>query len=240
MFSIVIPTKNEEKFLPFLLRDIAKQSVQPEKIIVADAQSTDKTRIIAKKFGCTIIDGGLPAVGRNRGAKLVSTEFIVFLDADTQIKSKNFFRDAFAEITKRNLDISSCDIVPYEGTRIDIWMLETYNLFAKLTENIKPHAPGMCIFMKKNIHDVVNGFDEQVVIAEDMDYVQRAARFGTFGILRNVEISISTRRYRKDGHFKTIMKYLFTELHMTTIGSVKTNIVEYKFDYDDLYKKEKK
>ena len=240
MFSIVIPTKNEEKFLPILLRDIAKQSRQPEKIIVADAHSTDKTRTIAKKFGCTVVDGGLPGVGRNCGAKLVASEFIVFLDADAQIKSKKFFEEAFAEITKRNLDIASCDIVPYEGTRIDIWMLETYNLYAKITENIKPHAPGMCIFMKKNIHDAVQGFDEHVLLAEDMDYVQRAARFGTFGILRDVEISTSTRRFRKDGHFKTIIKYLLTELHMSTLGSVKTDIFKYKFDYEELYKKEKK
>ena len=239
MFSIVIPTKNEEKFIPFLLRDIKKQTLQPEKIIVADAHSTDKTPEIAKKFGCKIVEGGLPGIGRNRGADAVTSDFIVFLDADSQIISNTFFQDAFNEINERHLDIASCDIVPYEGTRIDIWMLETYNLYAKITENIKPHAPGMCIFISKKIHKKIKGFDERVLLAEDMDYVQRGARFGTFGILRSIEISTSTRRFRKDGHFKTIIKYILTELHMSTLGSVKTDIFKYRFGYEDLDKKKK-
>lgn len=231
MFSIVIPSKNEERLLPTLLADIKKQTIQPTAVILADAHSTDKTRVIAKKWGCTVTDGGMPGTGRNRGAALVTTEYIIFLDADAHLTAPDFFEAALREMEERHLDIATCDIIPYKGNRIDVWMLHSYNLYARMLENIKPHAPGMCILIKKSVHEAVHGFDERVVLAEDMDYVQRAAKFGTFGILRSVDISTSTRRFRKEGHFKMIMKCLLTEIHMQTLGSVKTDIFKYHFDH---------
>lgn len=66
--SIIVPTKNEERYLPGLLKSIKKQTVQPYEIIVADAGSTDRTVEIAKKYGAKVIKGGIPQVGRNKGA----------------------------------------------------------------------------------------------------------------------------------------------------------------------------
>lgn len=238
MFSVVIPTKNEEKFLPFLLRDIKKQSLQPEKIIVADAHSTDKTCAIATKFGCEIVDGGLPGVGRNHGAKQVTSEFIVFLDADAQITNEHFFRDAFAELQERNLDIASCKIKPYEGTWLDNAMFNVYNLYIVITQKILAHG-SMCIIMRKRIHETIQGFDEQVLLAEDMDYLQRGSKKGKFGILQTVTTTTSNRRYVKDGHFTIIVKFILAELYMILFGSIKTDIFKYRFGYEDLEKKKK-
>ncbi len=49
--SIVIPTLNEEAFLPTLLDSIKKQSFTDYEIIVADAGSKDKTIDIAQEYG---------------------------------------------------------------------------------------------------------------------------------------------------------------------------------------------
>ena len=49
-FSVVIPTLNEELFLPNLLEDFKKQKVKNFEIIVVDAKSKDKTRKIVKSF----------------------------------------------------------------------------------------------------------------------------------------------------------------------------------------------
>ena len=69
MLSIIIPTLNEEKLLSLLLKEIKKQNFLDYEIIVADANSGDKTVEIAKSFGCKIVKGGLPPKGRNEGAK---------------------------------------------------------------------------------------------------------------------------------------------------------------------------
>ena len=89
MLSIIIPAYNEEKYLPRLLRCIKEQTYKDYEIIIADANSTDKTRQIAKKYGCKIAKGGLPAVGRNNGAKIAKGDILLFLDADAKF-NKNF------------------------------------------------------------------------------------------------------------------------------------------------------
>lgn len=78
IFSIVIPTYNEEEYLPKLLESIKMQSYDDYEIIVADANSNDRTREIAEEYGCIVVDGGLPAVGRNNGAKVAKGEIILF------------------------------------------------------------------------------------------------------------------------------------------------------------------
>jgi glycosyltransferase involved in cell wall biosynthesis len=53
--SVVIPTKNEERYLPAVLESIRRQSLQPDEVIVADAWSTDATRSIVAQFGGRVV-----------------------------------------------------------------------------------------------------------------------------------------------------------------------------------------
>ena len=48
IFSIIIPTYNEEEYLPVLLDSIKEQDFNDYEIIVADANSSDRTREIAE------------------------------------------------------------------------------------------------------------------------------------------------------------------------------------------------
>lgn len=100
LLSIVIPAKNEEKYLPVLLKSIKWQNFPKSdcEIIVADNHSTDRTRDIAKKYNCRITKGGLPGRGRNLGAKAAKGEILLFLDADTKLPEKNFLKNALAEM----------------------------------------------------------------------------------------------------------------------------------------------
>lgn len=82
MLSIIIPALNEEKFIPLLLESIKKQDFQDYEIIVADAGSKDKTVEISKNYNAAIVMGGLPAKGRNEGAKIARGDLFLFLDAD--------------------------------------------------------------------------------------------------------------------------------------------------------------
>ena len=78
--TIVIPAKNEAKLISFLLTSLTKQDypqMRSTKVYLADANSTDGTRAIAKSFkdrlDVQVIPGGLPAVGRNNGARCALT-----------------------------------------------------------------------------------------------------------------------------------------------------------------------
>ena len=54
MISVIIPTLNEEEYLPVAVRSVKKQGVKNIEIIVADAGSKDRTVEIAKSFGCRV------------------------------------------------------------------------------------------------------------------------------------------------------------------------------------------
>lgn len=228
--SIIIPTFNEERFLPKLLASLENQSVLPKEIIVTDAFSVDNTREIAKSFGCKVVDGGLPAKARNNGAKYATEQIILFLDSDV-VLPPYFLEKTIKEMTERNLDITSCFISPRSNLRIDQVLHHLANQYLKLTQKFYPHIPGFCIFVKKDIHRKINGFDESLVLAEDHDYVSRAKKIGKFSYLKSYKIPVSVRRLSRDGRLRLSLKYIAVELHLLFIGKIRTDIFKYRFGY---------
>jgi len=225
--SIIIPTFEEEKYLPLLLGSIKKQNFNCSyEIIVADAGSIDKTVAIAKSCGCRVVKGGLPARGRNEGAKVAKNELILFLDADT-ILPENSLENFILEFQKRNLDIAGFSLKPWGENK---FLKFLYNFFYNwpilILEKILPHNAGATL-VKKELHQKIGGFDEKIKFAEDQSYVRKAAKFGRFGLLRSAKIFYSQRRFEKEGWFKTYFKYLLAELYLIFFGQIKSNIFKY-------------
>lgn len=235
--SIVIPAKNEEKNLPRLLTSIRSQSFKDYEIIVADAQSTDRTREIAASFGARVVEGAMPGPGRNRGAEAATGDVVVFFDADVMLPNDQFLQECLDEMAARRLDMTTCRVEAHRGTRIDQALHEAYNAYAIATEHVLPHAPGFCLFSNRAAHDAIRGFDEDVVFAEDMDYVQRGKKAGfVFGILRKQKIPVSVRRLVKEGRTRLALKLAFSEVYMLAKGPFKHRI-PFKYEFDN-FKKE--
>src|SRR3989344_6476196 len=167
MISIIIPAYNEEKHLPKLLDCIKKQTYKNYEVIVADADSKDRTRQIAKKYGCKIADGGLPAIGRNNGAKKAKGGILLFLDADSIIE-KEFIGNALIDMKKRKLDAAGSYLYPLSGKLIDKIFLGIFNFWTYATQLFYPNACGSGIFCERWLHDKINGFDETIKMSEDM------------------------------------------------------------------------
>jgi len=228
MLSIIIPTLNEEKYLPLLLEEIKKQDFKDLEIIVADAGSEDKTLEIAKNFGCKIVPGGLPAKGRNEGAKEVRGDTLLFLDGDNIYLPPNFLKDLLAEFEKRNLKVASFPIFP-KGNWFDKIAYGLYNSWTWLSQKFLPHATNS-VLVKKEIHEKVGGFDEEMTIAEDHFYARQAAKIGKFGFIKTKPVLTSCRRFEKDGRFITYSKYLIAALQMLLFGKIKSNFYRYRFN----------
>lgn len=226
---------NEEKYLGLLLESIKKQNFCNYEIILADAGSADKTLEIAESFGCKIIKGGLPAYGRNEGAKIAKGELLFFCDADVVLPD-NFFEKSLAEFEQRNLDIASFCIVPLPKNRLSKFLLNIfYNQPAVLLESALAHA-ATGIFFKKDLFEKSGGFDEDVKLAEDHYLVRRTVKLfkAKFGIIKSTEIFVSDRRFKTDGWLKIGIKFFLCELHLIFLGPVKSDIFNYKFNH---YKK---
>src|SRR3989344_4421237 len=106
MLSIVIPTLNEEKYIPNLLNCLKNQTFKNFEIIVVDANSRDNTKKTISKFKdlkIKIINSKIrnPGYQRNLGVKNAKNERILFLDADTKI-SEDFLEKTLKEIKDNN------------------------------------------------------------------------------------------------------------------------------------------
>ena len=89
--TIVIPSKNEGRILYDCIYNISKQSnIAGIKIIIADVSNEEESLWCLWKLqsdfkyslNIEVIEGGYPAQGRLNGSKLVSTSYVLFMDAD--------------------------------------------------------------------------------------------------------------------------------------------------------------
>ena len=207
IFSIIIPTYNEEDYLPVLLDSIKEQDFNDYEVIVADANSKDRTREIAEEYGCTVVDGGLPAVGRNNGAKVAKGEILLFLDSDLQL-TEDYLPKVLYEFRMENLGIAITQMLPMSNKIEDKLYHDFANYFMIGVENIKPHGAGCYgIIAKRELHEKCGGFDESLTFGEDTDYIERLAKVEPFRVLRNAKIGVSTRRLEEEGITTLIQQY---------------------------------
>jgi glycosyltransferase involved in cell wall biosynthesis len=228
--SVIIPALNEEQMLPRLLDSIKAQDFDDYEVIVADAHSTDRTREIASAAGCRVVDGGLPAAGRNAGAAAARGDFLFFLDADV-VLPPGFIRNVYDEMQDRYIDLATCEIRPLSDYRLDRIIHRMMNLAVLLNLWIDPKAFGFCIFVTKRLFERVGGFDETIYVAEDNDFVKRASMFKALRYLNSAYIMVSIRRFEKEGRFAYMKKGIKLNLYRAFKGEIRSDeVVKYEFD----------
>ncbi|WP_461436037.1 MJ1255/VC2487 family glycosyltransferase [Methanosphaera sp.] len=229
--SIIIPTYNEEEFLPNLLTSIQRQGFDDMEVIIADAHSADKTVEIAESFGCKVVPGGLPATGRNNGAAVAEGELLLFLDADS-VLTNNYISSAIEEFELHNLGIAITQIVPLEKGFINQISHELANYLTKQISHIKPHGAGCYgILTYKSLHEKVGGFDETIDFGEDTDYIERIGKISRFKVLDNPRLLISTRRLEEEGLKDISIKYAKSTAKQLVGKKVTLEELDYSFEH---------
>ena len=199
--TIVIPCKNEERYIGHLLDSLRLQKIGNTKIIIADC-STDNTRDIIinnRSFlNVEIIDGGPVAVARNNAAKLVTTPYILFIDADVIFFDSFTIRDAVFELELDKLDLVGANIRCYENDwRADL----SFYIFNQLNHILKyfsPFAVGAFMLTRKDKFDEYGGFPEQFTTSEDF-FLSSKYDVKKFRIINHF-YGQDSRRFRKMGY----------------------------------------
>lgn len=199
--SVIIPTFNEEKYLPSLLASIQNQTYEPIEIIVADCNSDDATIEIARSFGVKVVlaPGRNPASARNAGAEAASADYILFIDAD-MIAEHTLVETLIQELLARHAIIAHPKILPGQNL-----LLQTVKY---ITEFVNPSwRTRGCILITKEAFQKLGGYRE--ILSEDVDIGRRCASIygvGSVIYIPDTSIIFSIRRTiaRWEGRINTI------------------------------------
>ena len=216
--TIVVPAKNESGHLPMLLTSLSRQDyplLPHTKVFVADAGSTDGTVQAAlamrDRLNLTVVPGGLPSVGRNAGARLADTPYVLFVDADVVLHDRTLLRRALEKMRLRQLHCLTTNIWCPDGNWRDHLLYAGNNLFQYAGAWVKPFATGMFMLFDKARFDELGGFNENALFAEDYLLSKRVSP-RRFGIVSG-KLHTTNRRFRKMGHARMATMFLRTALN---------------------------
>jgi glycosyltransferase involved in cell wall biosynthesis len=225
--TVVIPTRNEIDFLPRLIHCLEKQTFSKLAIVVVDDHSTDNTRQFCQANGINLIDGGHPGRARNLGAELASTNYVLFLDADVLIQD-DFIETVIEYADDLGADLISFEFIPSEKHLLIELLFKLAMYYFRIAELLGfSHGIGGALFVKKEVHDSVNGFDESITVAEDLDYTNRISKMYKYVFLREPRVMVSARRLIREGIIRFCVKWISIELHRILKGEIRENHISY-------------
>lgn len=209
-FSVVIPTLNEGFWLPRLLTCLTPIRRIAE-VIVADANSSDDTVLLAERFACRVVDGGRPAVARNNGAEVARGEMLLFIDADV------YPTFSLLNHTLGVGNAHSADVVCYRHVPIadGLFVRSCYKAADAWFTVLHRHGVGQALanylMVDRSAFATVGGFDEGIAACEDLDFVRRAGQVSAVRYERSVPVLVSARRFRTESASLFLLKTMIWE-----------------------------
>ena len=189
--SVIIPARNEEQNLPYLLDSLHRQTYKPYEIIVIDDFSEDKTEEIARRHHVQVIKNTeLPPgwTGKTwavwNGYQNSSGEILVFLDADVRLTPRAL--ESLIQTRERVKGVIS--VVPYHHTEK---FYERFSLITNIlgvfafTSPFEKRNPekglyGSCIVAARNDYEKINGHHS--IKSELLDDLNLGKKFSRAGI----------------------------------------------------------
>jgi glycosyltransferase involved in cell wall biosynthesis len=214
--TIVIPCYNEEKYISQTITSIVKQyNINGTKVIIADNNSTDRTRDIINEcketykdiINIQLIDGGKVSVARNNGAKLSDTKYTLFLDADSVLIDRDMIDKTLFVSQHNHLHLVTAEISSVSKDIRTSLIFRLFNLSNRIISIKTPFAIGGYFFTRTDKFNEFGGFDESLTTSEDF-WLSKKYDPKTFKII-NRRYGQDDRRFKKMGYLgmvKLILK----------------------------------
>ena len=240
--SVVIPTLNEEFYLPKLLKDLSKQKGEIDhEVIIVDGCSEDKTREVAqafdKDFSLTVVESSRRNLSfqRNLGVKKAKGDYVILIDADCRL-DKDFLQKVQHSIATYRPLVTIPTIVTYLHTHANQTTFQLSNYVIEISQKVgRPVSPGACLIFARSFFSFIGGFevstkqDKKILFPEDMELMQKVYRAGVRAyFMRDTLVYFSLRRYKKEGHLKVLTKYFIGIIDSLTKGRLQTPDVPYE------------
>ena len=214
IFSVAIPAYNEAALLPRLLDsiEVARTRYRGEpaaiEVIVGNDASTDATAEIARARGCVVVDVEKRAIAaaRNGAARAARGSILCFIDADSIIHPETF--NEIEDLMRTGRCAVGATGVKME--RMSLGIALTWCVMIPLTR-IGGMDTGV-VFCRRVDFEAIGGYREQMLVAEDVDFLWRLKRHGRkrrarFMRAPTARAITSTRKFDRHGdwHYFRIM-----------------------------------
>lgn len=175
--SVVVPTFDRKDYLLACLESLVTQRHKPDEVIIVDDGSTDGTvEALANRNDLRLVQQRNlgPGVARNRGAELVTSDYIAFLDSDdlwypwTLEVTKELLEEYRPSLLYARFDDFS-ETPQAQQTQLQAEFHTNYLESAGLGI----HAGAGMMFVARSAFEKVGGFCEDRLNAEDHDFALR-------------------------------------------------------------------
>lgn len=208
-FSIIIPTLNEEKYLPLLLADLAKQSYQAFEVIHVDGNSDDRTVFQADLFKSRLklktyqVKKRNVAYQRNFGAKKAKANWLIFMDADDRLPPYFLLGLKYKLEFQKNTDIFTTWFDAKKYTTTLRPLIEIINVTIKLYTGLQPISFGSLTGVRKKLA-LAFPYNEGMSIGEDVQFARIITKNKyKFRCFEDPRYYTSPRRFKKYGSLNT-------------------------------------
>ena len=201
LLTIVIPCKNEKDNIYECIGFIAKQvGFAGTRVIIADTSDEEDSLDFLQytennyrySLNIELIKGGFPAKARLEGSKLVTTPYVLFLDADIMLQNKSLLGECLAY----NTDLVT---VPFQTEKGFNWIFRLFDIQQQLSNLLgTPFAIGGFQLWKTEAYWKTGGYDETHLFAEDYWVSQKAE---VMKIHNTKGVWTSARRFKNKGFF---------------------------------------
>jgi len=172
LVSVIIPTYNSSRTLERCLNSIDDQDYRPVELIIVDRYSKDNTRQIAINHGAEfLLKGPERSSQKNLGATRAKGELLYFVDSDFILEC-----DAIGKCVEACRYYHAVSTINYSLGQ-SLWgkSIALKEQFLALDPTIQTVR-----FIRKDVFLESGGFDESLVVGEDLDLYRRLHENGYF------------------------------------------------------------
>ena len=179
--GVVIPTHNHAHFLGDALESVRAQTRAADAIVVVDDGSNDNPQDVVARFAgvrCIRQENRGLAAARNAGLKVLSTQYVIFLDADDLLEPRSIAAGltCFARAPESGFVYGGHLFIDRLGNKTgQRFEPPGDSPYLKL---LRRNFIGMhgTVMYRRDLLDAIGGFDERLRRCEDYDVYLRMAR----------------------------------------------------------------
>jgi cellulose synthase/poly-beta-1,6-N-acetylglucosamine synthase-like glycosyltransferase len=195
--SVIVPVRNEERFLADTLRPVLGQNYPADRfeVLVADGGSTDATREVVEALqrrhaNLRLLDnpGRLSSAGRNAAVRVARGEIVVVIDGHCEVDNPDYLADladAFARSgaacvgRPQPLDVPGATPVQRAVALARASRLGHHpasHIYSGEEGFVPPHS--VAVAYRRTVFEAVGLFDESFDACEDVEFNHRVAEAG--------------------------------------------------------------